>query len=263
MVSVAKVKFISHVLLIAPLSQSSADRRPIDPPPIVQLRVVDHATQGSPPSRSSPSSSQSFLQNPYYFMFASLASPDSDEELHLLKDGKTRCTTGSVVSSLYHLKDSENNGQDAGFFVFPDLSVRTEGSYRLKLSLFEVIGCVIRHFCTLHPVFLSSVLGSMCITASPSSQKHSMCTLRRNFREWKVNKTVAFIIDASLIICIRIDTTLLLSCRPRHQNSNPQGHSCSKTPGAGVSASPVTLAHAWSSWPLVTAADPAIKHWSH
>ena len=29
---------------------------------------------------------------------------------------------------------------DAGFFVFPDLSVRTEGSYRLKLSLFEVVG---------------------------------------------------------------------------------------------------------------------------
>lgn len=43
-------------------------------------------------------------------MFASLASPDTDEELHLLKDGKTRCTTGSVVSSLYHLKDTEIDG---------------------------------------------------------------------------------------------------------------------------------------------------------
>jgi hypothetical protein len=32
---------------------------------------------------------------------------------------------------------------DAGFFVFPDLSVRTEGSYRLKLSLFEVVGYVL------------------------------------------------------------------------------------------------------------------------
>ncbi|KAF8214608.1 hypothetical protein K438DRAFT_1801785, partial [Mycena galopus ATCC 62051] len=29
---------------------------------------------------------------------------------------------------------------DAGFFVFPDLYVRTEGSYRLKLCLFEVVG---------------------------------------------------------------------------------------------------------------------------
>jgi Velvet factor len=95
-------------------------------------------------------------------MFASLAKPDDDTELHWMKvrsfvysifclspaysflpqDGKTRCTTGSVVSSLYHLKDSENDNRDAGFFVFPDLSVRQEGSYRLKLSLFEVVGCV-------------------------------------------------------------------------------------------------------------------------
>jgi hypothetical protein len=28
---------------------------------------------------------QSFLQNPYYFMFASLAKPDDDAELHWLK----------------------------------------------------------------------------------------------------------------------------------------------------------------------------------
>ncbi|PPQ82292.1 hypothetical protein CVT25_008442 [Psilocybe cyanescens] len=148
-----------------------ADRRPIDPPPIVQLRVIDPATQGSstispsrrrrnsstgsPPGSPTPSSSstvrqhpddndganyaQSFLQNPYYFMFASLARPDDDNELHWLKDGRTRCTTGSVVSSLYHLKDPQHNNEDAGFFVFPDLSVRTEGSYRLKLSLFEVV----------------------------------------------------------------------------------------------------------------------------
>ncbi|KAF9513967.1 hypothetical protein BS47DRAFT_1392861 [Hydnum rufescens UP504] len=59
----------------------------------------------------SPAASNSFLQNPYYFMYASSALLDSDNELHALKDGKTRCTTGSVVSSCYHLKDLENNGQ--------------------------------------------------------------------------------------------------------------------------------------------------------
>ncbi|KAJ7257494.1 velvet factor-domain-containing protein [Mycena haematopus] len=103
-------------------------------------------------------------------MFASLAKPDDDTELHWLKDGRTRCTTGSVVSSLYALKDptatpasssssASGSGEqrakdgpttasptsDAGFFVFPDLSVRTEGSYRLKLSLFEVVGNDVRH----------------------------------------------------------------------------------------------------------------------
>ena len=35
--------------------------------------------------------------------------------------------------------------RDAGFFVFPDLSVRTEGTYRLKLTLFEVVGPTVQH----------------------------------------------------------------------------------------------------------------------
>ncbi|KAI9300118.1 velvet factor-domain-containing protein [Cunninghamella echinulata] len=112
-----------------------ADRRPIDPPPIVQLRVID-------PSLS-PLETNAYLQNPYYFMYASLMAADLDEEVHLLRDGKTRSTTGSVVSSLYHLKDTDNT--DAGFFVFPDLSVRMEGKYRLKLSLFEIIGKEVFH----------------------------------------------------------------------------------------------------------------------
>ncbi|KAI8581857.1 hypothetical protein K450DRAFT_229573 [Umbelopsis ramanniana AG] len=112
-----------------------ADRRPVDPPPIVQLKVVDPSLSGHERS--------AYLQNPYYFMYASLMAADIDEELHLLRDGKTRSTTGSVVSSLYHLKDIDN--ADAGFFVFPDLSVRMEGNYRLKLSLFEIIGKEVFH----------------------------------------------------------------------------------------------------------------------
>ena len=72
-------------------------------------------------------------------MFAALVAPQADHEMHLLKDGKTRTTVGSVVSSLYTLKDPDK-GRETGVFVFPDLSVRTEGSYRLKLSLFEVVG---------------------------------------------------------------------------------------------------------------------------
>ncbi|TFK99871.1 velvet factor-domain-containing protein [Pterulicium gracile] len=121
-----------------------ADRRPIDPPPIVQLRVIDPPVDPNDPhSGHDPTA---FLQNPYYFMFACLAKPDDDTELHWLKDGRTKCTTGSVVSSLYHLRDAESaDNADVGFFVFPDLSVRTEGSYRLKLSLYEIVGNSVRH----------------------------------------------------------------------------------------------------------------------
>jgi hypothetical protein len=108
------------ILFYSPFSFPVADRRPIDPPPIVQLRVIDPVAQQSGKSSSTPSRkrrnsssgsapgsptpsatstaralpddpidaasyAQSFLQNPYYFMFASLARPDDDAELHWLK----------------------------------------------------------------------------------------------------------------------------------------------------------------------------------
>ncbi|KAI8855006.1 velvet factor-domain-containing protein [Chytridium lagenaria] len=110
------------------------DRRPVDPPPIIQLEINDAGSTDE----------NSYLYNPYYFMYASLISQDSEEELHLLRDGKTRSTTGSIVSSLYRLKDLDN--KDGAFFVFPDLSVRMEGAYRLKFSLFEIINTEI-YFC--------------------------------------------------------------------------------------------------------------------
>ena len=84
-----------------------------------------------------------YLENPHYFMYAMLADAETDEELHLLQDGKTRYTTGSCVSCLYHLKDID--GSEQGFFVFPDLSIRVEGRYRLKLCLFETIGNMVHH----------------------------------------------------------------------------------------------------------------------
>ena len=44
---------------------------------------------------------------------------------------------GSLVSSLHRLKDSDNN--DGGFFVFGDISVKIEGVFRLKFTLFEIL----------------------------------------------------------------------------------------------------------------------------
>jgi len=64
----------------------------------------------------------------------------SQESVHLLKDGKTRYTSGQTVSSLFQLKDVDNT--DAGFFVFPDLGVKVEGEFRLKLDLYEIVGLV-------------------------------------------------------------------------------------------------------------------------
>ena len=64
---------------------------------------------------------------------------------------------GTLVSSLHRLKDIDNSGlsslvpplsfpfpnseqilPDGGFFVFGDLSVKIEGHFRLRFSLFEM-----------------------------------------------------------------------------------------------------------------------------
>ncbi|EHA20763.1 hypothetical protein ASPNIDRAFT_133271 [Aspergillus niger ATCC 1015] len=44
--------------------------------------------------------------------------------------------TGTLVSSLHRLKDVDNT--DGGFFVWGDLSVKIEGDFRLKFTLFEM-----------------------------------------------------------------------------------------------------------------------------
>lgn len=70
-------------------------------------------------------------------MYATLMNEDASEELVTLPERQARTMTGSIVSSLAHLKDID--GTEGAFFVFPDLSVRCEGVYRLKFSLFEIV----------------------------------------------------------------------------------------------------------------------------
>ncbi|KFX94787.1 hypothetical protein O988_06136, partial [Pseudogymnoascus sp. VKM F-3808] len=102
------------------------DRKPIDPPPIVQLKV----NEASDPA-------QNFLQNPYFFISTSLV---DDEETQPPADREEvkNALAGTLVSSLHRLKDSDN--ADAGFFVFGDLSVKIEGTFKLQFTLYEVRG---------------------------------------------------------------------------------------------------------------------------
>ncbi|KAL5036359.1 hypothetical protein RTP6_003939 [Batrachochytrium dendrobatidis] len=109
------------------------DRRPVDPPPIIQMTI-----------HSCDDDENALLYNPYYFVYASLMSATTDDERHL-RDRYTRTTTGSIVSSLYRLRDTDE--KEGAFFVFPDLSVRSEGEYRLKFTLYEIIGKDV-YYCT-------------------------------------------------------------------------------------------------------------------
>lgn len=100
------------------------ERKPIDPPPIVQLMVNP---------RKDPA--RTFLQNPYLILTARLIRK-GDEDQDEQSGPKESDLTGTLVSSLYSLKDTDNS--QGGFFVFGDLSVRRVGTYRLAFILYEL-----------------------------------------------------------------------------------------------------------------------------
>ncbi|KAI9005513.1 velvet factor-domain-containing protein [Phycomyces nitens] len=105
------------------------DRRPIEPPPILQLNWLNCSTEET----------KKYLQSPFYFMVANLMKAndttkalDSHEYL-----------SGSTVSSLYRLRDVDNT--DGGFFVFGDLAVKKDGYYRLQFNLFEITDATVHN----------------------------------------------------------------------------------------------------------------------
>ncbi|KAJ2450594.1 hypothetical protein EV183_004195 [Coemansia sp. RSA 2336] len=129
------------------------DRRPLDPPPVVRLRVRDE--QGE------------FMQSEdveiwKFVVSASLWAPHTENDrsivinpntlpssvpvyqsssaaasvMSLSEPVKVRNLVGTTVSNAYLLKD--HNDQLSIFFIFHDLSVRTEGQFRLKFQ-FSII----------------------------------------------------------------------------------------------------------------------------
>ncbi|KAK0124277.1 hypothetical protein ONS95_009250 [Cadophora gregata] len=103
------------------------DRKPVDPPPIIQLKISPQVD-----------AAQNFLQSPYFFMSCSLL-PESDHAQLPTAAGSLGSTlAGTLVSSLHRLKDTDN--YDGAFFVFGDLSVKHEGRFRLQFTLYEMRG---------------------------------------------------------------------------------------------------------------------------
>lgn len=96
-------------------------RKPIDPPPIVELKVS-----------STNDHSQQWLQSPYLFMVASLHKADTDAP----PENAAHSLIGTLTSSLHRLKGNDN--RDGGFFIFGDVSVMVQGRFRLHFSLYEM-----------------------------------------------------------------------------------------------------------------------------
>ncbi|KND88593.1 hypothetical protein TOPH_06745 [Tolypocladium ophioglossoides CBS 100239] len=98
------------------------DRKPIDPPPIVQL--LDKRYDGK----------SGLYDSPYLFMTSSLV-PENYGESSKDQELPSNYLVGSHASSVHRLRDTENI--EGGFFVFGDLSVKREGRFRLRFTLYE------------------------------------------------------------------------------------------------------------------------------
>ncbi|KAK4194518.1 velvet factor-domain-containing protein [Triangularia verruculosa] len=110
--------------------KSSADRRPVDPPPVVELRVYEGQTWEMAQDKDI-----TFLYNANFFLYATL------EHARVMAHGRVQTPaantppvlTGMPVSGMAYL----DRPTEAGYFLFPDLSVRHEGRYRLTFNLYE------------------------------------------------------------------------------------------------------------------------------
>lgn len=109
-------------------AKSSADRRPVDPPPVVILKIfeVDGANK----------TDITFSYNAHFFCFATLEhAPRTlvNGRPHNVSPQQQPVLTGMPVSGMAYLDRPE----EAGYFIFPDLSVRHEGLYTLEFTLYE------------------------------------------------------------------------------------------------------------------------------
>lgn len=69
-----------------------------------------------------------------YFVNCSVLS-DDNTRARTGRSAPRNLLSGCLVSSLHKLKDREN--VDGGFFVFGDISIKQEGTYRLRFSLYK------------------------------------------------------------------------------------------------------------------------------
>ncbi|KAJ1956694.1 hypothetical protein IWQ62_005247, partial [Dispira parvispora] len=108
------------------------DRRPLDPPPFVQI-VAQMPTNHTTPEGEDEYGSHRYLHNPYLFMYAALVHVNETDGKKTIRSAMT----GNTVSSLHRLKDT--NDVDSGFFVFPDISIMIEGEFVLRFCLYELV----------------------------------------------------------------------------------------------------------------------------
>ncbi|KAL8769860.1 MAG: hypothetical protein Q9209_004298 [Squamulea sp. 1 TL-2023] len=107
-------------------SGAKSDRRPVDPPPVVQLRIFEGEEKKD----------VTYPYNANFFLFTTLepARPINQPRVQSATQAMP-VLTGMPVAGMAYL----DRPDPAGYFIFPDLSVRHEGKYRLNFNLYEEI----------------------------------------------------------------------------------------------------------------------------
>ncbi|KAF6821313.1 sexual development activator [Colletotrichum sojae] len=105
-------------------------RRPVDPPPVVQLKVGKGASRED-------KKDVTMAYNSNFFLYAELspARPIAHGRVQSASATQPPVLTGMPVSGMAYL----DRPTEAGYFLFPDLSVRHEGRYVLAFHLYEEI----------------------------------------------------------------------------------------------------------------------------
>ncbi|KXJ96948.1 velvet factor-domain-containing protein [Microdochium bolleyi] len=105
--------------------KSSADRRPVDPPPVIQFRVFEGEDFNA-------ARDITFDIHADFFAYTSL------EQARPMASGRLQAQppvlSGLPVAGCSYL----DRPHPAGYFIFPDLSVRHEGLYKLVFTLYEL-----------------------------------------------------------------------------------------------------------------------------
>lgn len=120
------------------------DRRVIDPPPIVQLKIGGTGL--------SEDDISAYLRYPSYVMNCSIWDESGTRDASYMPDEyqHQRRLMGSLVSSPFVGQDDAD--EEGCFFCFSDLSCRTPGAFRLKFTLIMIDPTrahLVKHFPTL------------------------------------------------------------------------------------------------------------------
>ena len=104
---------------------ASADRRPVDPPPVVQLTIYEEHNGERIDITATYQAS--------FFLFTTLENARNINHGRVAINNTFPALTGMPCAGMAYLE----RPTPGGYFIFPDLSVRHEGKYLLSFNLYE------------------------------------------------------------------------------------------------------------------------------